>query len=364
MNAAKGSSHLPNAAAGAAHTAALPGYDWHQSYDWNFEHAPTPPAVEEPTIAGRWDFCGLPVASPLGIAAGPLLNGRWILYYAALGFDVLTYKTVRSRFRACYSMPNLQPVVSQPLHRSEAVLSTSTNMEGSWAVSFGMPSKTPDVWRADVEATRRALPPNKVLSVSVVATPEPNWTRDDLAEDFARCAKWAADAGADCVEANFSCPNVSSADGQIFQQPEVAALVAARLREAVGRKPLLLKIGHVSDEALATNLCRAVVPHADVLVIVNCVSAAVVDRSGRPMFDAQKRGIAGEVIRDAALDQVRLFARIVHSEKLRLRLVGVGGIGTAEHVRAHIDAGSHAVQLATAAMIDPAVGLRIRSGLR
>ena len=363
MNNETSSSALWNTAAGAVPTAALPRYDRRQSYDWNYEHAPAPPSVEEPPVAGRWDFCGLPVASPLGIAAGPLLNGRWILFYAALGFDVLTYKTVRSRFRACYATPNLQPVISQPLHGSDAVLPTNVEMDGSWAVSFGMPSRAPDVWRSDVEATRRALPPHKLLSVSVVATPEPDWTHDDLAEDFARCAKWAVESGADCVEANFSCPNVSSVDGQIFQQPKVASLVAASVREAVGRKPLLLKIGHVPDEALATDLCRAVAPHADALVMVNCISAAVVDAAGRPMFEGQKRGIAGDAIREAALEQVRLFARVIRTERLRLRLVGVGGIATAEHVHASIKSGSHAVQLATAAMLDPTVGLKIRAAL-
>jgi dihydroorotate dehydrogenase len=72
---------------------------------------------------------------------------------------------------------------------------------------------------------------------------------------------------------------------------------------------------------------------------------------------------AGDAIREAALDQVRLFTRVIHREKLRLRLVGVGGIATAEHVCAHLDAGSHAVQLATAAMLDPAIGLKIRAAL-
>ena len=348
-------------AGGAVRT--LPRYDWRQTYDWNYEHVPEPPTIDEPRVEGQWNFCGRPVASPLGIAAGPLLNGRWILYYAALGFDVLTYKTVRSRFRACYAMPNLQPVASQPLHRSDATLAAREDMPGSWAVSFGMPSRSPDVWRVDIEATRSALPSHKILSVSVVATPEPHWTHDDLVADFGRCAKWAVDSGADCVEANFSCPNVSSADGQIFQQPEIAALVAKCLRDAVGHKPLLLKIGHVTDETLATNLCRAVAPHADALVMVNCISATVVDATGRPMFDAQKRGIAGDAIREGALDQVRLFDRVLRREQLQLRLVGVGGIATAEHVRTHIEAGSHAVQLATSAMLDPQVGLKIRRTL-
>ena len=39
-------------------------------------------------LPGDWDFCGLPVDSPLGVPAGPLLNGDWCLYYASLGFDV------------------------------------------------------------------------------------------------------------------------------------------------------------------------------------------------------------------------------------------------------------------------------------
>src|SRR5258705_9205701 len=88
----------------------LPRYDPRQTYDWNYTHAPAPALHDEPTVPGNWKFCGLPVRSLLGIAAGPLLNGEWIRYYAALGFDVLTYKTVRSGHRDCYARPNLQPV--------------------------------------------------------------------------------------------------------------------------------------------------------------------------------------------------------------------------------------------------------------
>src|SRR5262245_8825914 len=292
----------------AATSDALPlaRYDWRQSYDWNYAHVPEPVSREELPVPGKWDFCGLPVGSPLGIAAGPLLNGRWILYYAALGFDVLTYKTVRSWHRACYPMPNLQPVRTTRMLGREAALPTDSEMRGSWAVSFGMPSKTPDVWRADVETTRRELPKNKILSVSVVATPEPDWSQDDLAEDFARCAKWAVESGADCVEANFSCPNVASADGQLYQQPELAGRVAAQVRAAMGSKPLLIKIGHVTDETLANNLAEAVAPHVNALVMVNCVTATVVDEHQRPLFHGQRRGIAGAAIREAALEQIRL----------------------------------------------------------
>ena len=85
-------------------------YDITKDYAWNFNHAPEPGQLNPAPVAGEWAYCGETVESPLGIAAGPLLNGQWLLYYAALGFDILTYKTVRSRERASYGLPNLQPV--------------------------------------------------------------------------------------------------------------------------------------------------------------------------------------------------------------------------------------------------------------
>jgi dihydroorotate dehydrogenase len=343
--------------------APLSAYDWRQSYDWNYEHVPAPVTLDEPSIPGVWKYCGLPVNSPLGIAAGPLLNGRWILYYASLGFDVLTYKTVRSQHRTCYPMPNLQPIAATKITGTEAILPVSTKMHGSWAVSFGMPSKSPEIWRADIEATRVALPKHKILAVSVVATPEDDWTIDDVADDFARCAKWAVDSGADCIEANFSCPNVASTDGHLYQHPEVAGIVAARIREAIGSKPLLIKIGHVRDEISAAELSKKLAPYADALVMVNCVSATVIDTQQNPLFNGELRGIAGQAIRYVVLDQVRLFAQVIHQSALNLLLVGVGGIGTAEQVKAHVEAGSHAIQLASAAMLDPYVGLGIRHAL-
>jgi hypothetical protein len=104
----------------------LPRYDRLQSYDWNYAYAPEPVEADVPAIPGTWDFCGLPVASPLGIAAGPLLNGRWVRYYASLGFDVLTYKTVArsnglvTRCRAwCRSRSSRWPAASARCRRGD-----------------------------------------------------------------------------------------------------------------------------------------------------------------------------------------------------------------------------------------------------
>jgi dihydroorotate dehydrogenase (NAD+) catalytic subunit len=342
----------------------LPRYDIGRTYDWNYEHAPEPVSVEAPNVAGEWDFCGFPVDSPLGIPAGPLLNGRWVLYYASLGFDVLTYKTVRSVQWGCYEPPNLQPVVADPLDGAEKYVVAAHGMSGSWAVSFGMPSMAPAVWRADVERTRHKLPSGKVLCVSVVGSAQPGTAIDDLADDYARCARWAADAGADCVESNFSCPNVVTCDGQLFQDPVAAAVVAGRVRRALGATPHIVKVGHVPQEAAADALLSALAGVADALSMTNCIAARVATSEGKFLFAGQPRGIGGEAIRQASIDQVRTFNRLIERRNLPLRLIGVGGVANADDVRQYLAAGAHAAQVATAAMVDPAVGLRIRAGMR
>jgi dihydroorotate dehydrogenase len=342
-------------------TPSLPRYDRSQTYRWNYDHAPDPPRdIDVPRIGGDWTFCSRPVPSPLGIAAGPLLNGRWILYYAALGFDVLTYKTTRSQHRDCYPLPNLQPVEAPTLTEAGLELGAIADMQGSWAVSFGMPSMTPDVWQADVEWTRARLARDKLLSVSVVASAEADWSLDELADDFARCARWAVESGADCVETNFSCPNVSTCDGQLYQQPAAAVVVAHRVREAIGKTPYIIKFGFLSDPSLAEQLLDAVGPFADALSMTNCITATVRGSDGSALFAGQPRGIGGQAIRAASVGQVRRFADLVRQQGRSTKIIGVGGASLAEHVHQYLEAGAEAVHLASAIMVNPLVGIQIR----
>ncbi|MCA9442411.1 MAG: hypothetical protein KC964_16530 [Candidatus Omnitrophica bacterium] len=335
-------------------------YDIAKSYDWNYENAPDPVDIEVPDYPGEWDFMGIPTGSPLGMPAGPLLNGKWVLYYASLGFDVLTYKTVRTRERACYDLPNLQPVDTESLHGGESECPTTHEMTGSWAVSFGMPSKAPDVWREDVETTRKKLPKGKVLSVSVVGSVLEGWGIEELAADYARCAKWAVDSGADVVETNFSCPNVSSPDGQLYQQHEDARFVAKTVRQAIGDKPYLIKVGHVPTRKEADWLIRAVGPYVDGLAMTNSVATKVRDEEGNLLFEGQCRGICGKATLDESLKQVGTFHEIIQEKHHDLKLIGVGGASTAEDVQSYLDQGAHSVHIATAAMVDPEVAIRIR----
>jgi len=323
-----------------------PRYDITRSYEWNYENAPALPQqyVVQPTEK-PWTLVDQTVNSPIAIAAGPLLNGRWVLHYASLGFDVLTYKTVRSKSWPCYPPPNLVPVQHGPV--TADVYAVTEQMQGSWAVSFGMPSTSPDLWRFDVEETRRLLPRQKKLSVSVVASPENDWTLDQLADDYAKCAYWAREAGADFVEMNFSCPNISTQCAQLYLDPMSSRTVVERVREKIGTTPLLIKIGAVPSEQIGAAV--AAMSSADALVMINCVSARVRD-GGEDLFDGASRGIAGAAIRDAVRDQVGAFVAEIKNQGAKLEVVAVGGVSSVTDVEACLELGASGVQVATCVM--------------
>jgi len=343
-----------------------PAYSIARSYDWNFLNAPTDlREVEVQDCPGNWDFCGMPVRSPLGIPAGPLLNSRWILYYAARGFDVLTYKTVRSVYRACYEPPNLLPVDSGQLSgESDCVVRSENSFPiRSWAISFGMPSKSPVTWQADIEAARRDLPVGKVLVVSVVASPEPESSIETIADDFAQCARWASQSGAHVIEANLSCPNVCTQEGQLYTDPAAAELVSASIRREIGTLPLILKIGLFSNSDEAEAFVQATEDYTTALSTTNSISAKVLDGNGVPLFGGRTRGIGGNCIKKRCQIELELLHRILDRRKSTLRLIGVGGLSSATDVRERLSGGAHHVQLATAAMLDPLIGARIRNDL-
>jgi dihydroorotate dehydrogenase len=325
-------------------------YDIGESYEWNYQHAPdSPPRVEVPDVPGHWSFCGLPVASPLGMPAGPLLNSRWILYYAALGFDVLTYKTVRSSFRASFEPPNLLPVTGEGPELTPAASGDS------WAISFGMPSRDPAEWRPDVERARRGMGARQVLSVSVVASPEAGWTMSQIADDFAQCAVWAADAGAQVVDANLSCPNVCTKEADLYLSPDAAGEVASAIRARLPREvPLALKVGLFESEEQAAAVLRAVTPFATAVSTTNSLTATV-----RGRFGGLKRGIGGAAITARCLSELEMLSKLDSGVKL----IGVGGVMNARDVRGRLAAGAENVHLATAPMLDPLIGLRIRREL-
>src|SRR3989449_11602264 len=147
-------------------------YRFDRSYAWNYAHAPALPRVRRLPPGRGGHLFDYSLNSPLGVAAGPLLNSKWVEGYARLGFDVLTYATVRSSFRPALALPNIRHVENR---EQAAVVARrpAVNGDTTIAVSLGEPSMEPDVWRKDVRRARERIGAGQILIVSVIGTPAP-----------------------------------------------------------------------------------------------------------------------------------------------------------------------------------------------
>lgn len=339
-----------------------PTYDIHLSYEDNYSKGPFfADTIPQRKITEKKTLLDFRLNSILGIPAGPLLNSNWIKLYAELGFDLLVYKTVRTARHPSHPAPNcmLLEVKGQltPDRFHERLTATPEEKdrpvsEISITNSFGMPSRDPQVWQADVAKAKGYLTKGQLLIVSVVGTPG----KGDLAEDYARGAALAREAGADIVEINLSCPNVVSEEGSLFANPHLSGEIARRVKEALGATPLFIKMGYVEDPALLKKVVRATAPHVQGISGINTLSFDVVRPDGTQALPGPGRlrsGVCGAAIRTCGLTQAKRIARQREKEKYDCVVVGVGGVMTPEDVQAYRDVGCDAVMTATGAMWDP-----------
>ena len=94
--------------------------------------------------------------------------------------------------------------------------------------------------------------------------------------------------------------------------------------------------------------------------MVNGLATRVMGADGKPRFDGQIRGIGGGAIRKVSQKQVGRFQDLIRQHQFDVELVGCGGISTPSDVQAMIACGAQSVQLATAAMLNPAIAKEIR----
>lgn len=341
-------------------------YDVSRTWGANAEHGPFLSASVEPVPETPLKtFLGLPVRSRLGIAAGLLLNGRWVRAYAERGFDLLTYKTVRSASRPCHPMPNWV-WVDDPGDAAGPVVADGRIPEDltrlSSAVCFGMPSVDPECWRSDVRSTVSALRPGQLLIVSVVGTPREPGSIDHLAEDFARCAAWAAEAGAPVIEANLSCPNVCSSEGTLYLDADATRRVVSRIRDAIGRVPLLVKIGVLPGSAAQARFLDAVSGLVEGITLVNCIARPVLHPDGTPVFGDGFRtvGVLGRTVHEPSVAAVASLRQALDALGLRMAVAAVGGASTPQDIADFFRVGADAVLCGSAPMYLPDLAIEAK----
>ncbi len=343
-----------------------PTYDIHKSYDDNYAEGPfyEGDLPASPIGAPGYRLLDFPLYAPIGVPAGPLLNARWLALYAKLGFDAPVYKTVRSGPRECHPAPNCMvlktPGSLTPDRFDEQLTAQAADADNPDTVSitnsFGMPSKTPDTWMADMEQAAAACGNGQVFIASAVGTPQPGDGPKELASDFARTAAMTREAGAQIVEINLSCPNVASSEGSLFTDPEAARLMVRETATALSGTPLFIKLGYFIDERVQDEVVAACAPFVQGIAGINTLSFEVIDENGEQALPGAGRlrsGICGDAIRDCGLTQARRLAALRTRQRYDFALVGVGGVMTPAHVNDYLMAGVDLVMSATGAMWNP-----------
>ena len=334
-----------------------------RSYAWNYTHAPTLPRVRRIPPGPGHELLGYRLNSPLGIAAGPLLNARWVEAYARLGYDILTYATVRSRAHPAYALPNIRHVENR--EQAAILARRPANGSATIAVSLGLPSMEPEVWRRDVQRAKERLGSGQILVVSVVGTPDGSGP-DALVADYARCAGWAQEAGADVVEVHLAVPNPYGETGQmVYEHIPLAAQILYRVRTTVS-VPVVAKLGLFRTPRLLHETATKLGPWTHGFVLVHAVPRRVVDEEGKPVFDGPGRewaDVVGAATFPVSSRQVLELLSWRKAGAWPHAILAVGGITTVERARSLLREGADAVLVATAALFDPLFAVRFRQAL-
>jgi len=176
-------------------------------------------------------------------------------------------------------------------------------------------------------------------------------------EDYARlAAKLDKVKRADAIEINISCPNVKGGL-EFSREPGSAADVVRAVRKAT-RKPVITKLSpnvkDISEIALAAQEAGT-----DAVSLVNTFTGMAIDIDSRtPVLGNIVGGLSGPAIKPIALRMVWETAR-----RVKVPVIGMGGIMDCSDALEFIIAGAAAVQIGTANFVDPSTAAGIIGGM-
>jgi dihydroorotate dehydrogenase (NAD+) catalytic subunit len=154
--------------------------------------------------------------------------------------------------------------------------------------------------------------------------------------------------GISAYELNISCPNVKKGGMQFGGDPNLVKEVVSAARKAAGRRPLWVKLSPLVTDIVV--IARAAEESgADALTVANTYPAMAIDVStGRSVLGNVTGGLSGPAIKPITL---RLVWQVAKSVKIPV--VALGGVETAEDVLQYMTVGASAVQVGTASFADP-----------
>ena len=162
----------------------------------------------------------------------------------------------------------------------------------------------------------------------------------------------------DALEMNVSCPNLDKGGLQFSSDPVVLAELVSAVRKAT-KKFLIVKLSpNVTDITL---LARAAENSgADALSVCNTFVGMSIDlKTRKPHLANKTGGLSGPAIKPLALNLVYKT-----SQRVKIPVIGIGGITSSDDAIEFLLAGAKAVQIGTANFIDPASTINVIDGIR
>lgn len=167
----------------------------------------------------------------------------------------------------------------------------------------------------------------------------------------------SAAPGIHAIEVNISCPNVKKGGLAFGAHPECAAEVTRGVRGETDL-PLIVKLTpNVTDITLIAQAAEEA--GADALSLINTLTGMCVDiERRRPQLANVTGGLSGPAIRPVAL---RMVWQVL--QKVRIPVVGIGGIATASDALEFLITGARAIQVGTANFISPSATTDVLEGI-
>lgn len=337
-----------------------PFFDPNKTYAENWEQGPFGDFADGVVLEGsepKFEFLGQKISYPLGIPAGPLLNGKFVDAALDKGWDVPVHKTVRSAVHPCNDWPNVLALKDFPgplsIERAKVPLVVTNEYSEPLSItnSFGNPSYDPEVWKADLRKSLAHAKPGQLVMCSFEGTKREGMSTEEYIADWADGMKAIADTGVKIVEANFSCPNEGAATLLCFDVPKVKTVVTA-IKEKIGTVPLVIKIAYFEEAALR-ELVEETGNLVDAYSAINTIPAPVVNEDGSqalPGAHRVKSGICGHAVKWAGVDMVKRLKALREELGMSYGIIGSGGVTVPADFKEYRDAGADLVMSATGAM--------------
>ena len=178
-----------------------------------------------------------------------------------------------------------------------------------------------------------------------------------LAEYAEVCARLDAEEQVGWLEVNISCPNVEHGGAAFGMTPEGAASVT-RAVKAVTKKPCILKLTPgAADIVSVAKACEEA--GADGLSLINTLLGMRIDlKTKKPVIANRMGGYSGPAVLPVAL---RMVYQVY--EAVKIPIVGMGGVSTAEDVIEMMLAGATAVGVGAANCVEPFASKKIAEDL-